>query len=201
MRVTLAMNNLRNQDHRDAKSGGKLLARCGRSKANDFKDLLIGELVAFVCPAFLNAVVKVFLMGSKEQVRRVDALRVVSGRTVVEHFKAVWDCSICDQPRNPMSVSLQIVTSLSNFAVPLAIVGALPNPAPIRLLALFHLGPKAFKDRGRETLRDEEGERNVRVFGSFHNLLLDRALSCFRSVRAFCFLRSPTLTPMPVNSI
>lgn len=130
-----------------------------------------------------------------KQVVRTDAKDVL---TLMHDKHSVWKRSFVDQPRNPMN-EFGCPVKFDDLAVAENCFSSLPNPATIWLLRLFNLRPKAFKNGGRETLRNEEGERSVGLFGSLHILLLDRALSCYRSVRAFFFLRLPILTPIPVQ--
>ncbi len=189
-----AMNNLRNSCLGHAEAKRQFLALGCWSQSDYLKHLFFAKFEAFVSSAFPYAIVEVLLVGAKKQVCRIDALRIVTRGAVVKYLQAIWNRPVVNQPTNSMSVRLAVMAAFNDLSVTGAVARPLPQPAPVRVGALFNFAPKPFEDGRREALRDEECECSVRLFGN--HSLLSRALGCFSSAGVFSFCGSSTLTPM-----
>lgn len=129
---------------------------------------------------------------SRKQMFRVYAKRVLT--TVYYRHSFCWNTMV-DQPGNPMNI-IGGPVEFYDLSVSKNCFSTLPEPASVRFLALFNLRPKPCENRRGESLRNEEGERSVCLFGI--HAILSRALGWSNIAGVFSFCGFSTLTPTSV---
>lgn len=156
--------------------------RCGASKLSYLADLIRVKLSDSA--SFSSAILHVYFLITQKQVVRIYTQWVIA---LMEYAKTVRNWAVVDYPAKSVGIDHRLFLG-RDLPVAFVVPTRRPIPAGVRLL---DLAPESFKNRFRETLRNEVGKIIVSLHSKFR--LLCHALGRFYDARAF--LSGLNITP------
>lgn len=117
--------------------------------------------------SLMMSVVTILCAGSKPEMRRINARRIVPVWTVVKHAKSKWNGSFVENPRSPgcMNWRGRVSNSSCNLSIATRIFRCRPNPARF---SFSNLVPESFWECWRKSLLCKVIGRNLDHNSSFN---------------------------------
>lgn len=162
---------------------------CGISPQN-VSDLRFGEFRGVVCFAALSkngslfhGIKSILTVVTDLKVIRVHAFLHVFSRAIMKYAKSIWNRTVIDNPRNNVGASGLILYPGVNLPVTIGRQRSSPKPTGF---GLSDLGPKAFDDGGRKSLRCEVIRRDSDHALSVCSVRLARAAELLFCIKSRC---------------